>query len=139
MGLHVTILPYITFDLVFYTRKQNNVRVKSTLLLLLLLLYCSLCSQVLCEVEWALESLNAAVPERVQEDLFPKKEKWNANPDITGLLVQDWGVISLYKNFLGDWHLIINSVNKKTACKSAGSVSKRTSKPKIRTTVKSGS
>ncbi|XP_033607384.1 uncharacterized protein LOC111864612 isoform X2 [Cryptotermes secundus] len=95
--------------------------------------------QVLCEVEWALESLNLAVPERVKEDLFPKKEKWNANPDITGLLVQDWGVISLYKNFLGDWHLIIDRVSKKTACKSSGSVSRRKNKPKVRKTAKSGS
>jgi hypothetical protein len=75
----------------------------------------------------------------VKEDLFPKKEKWDANPDITGLLVQDWGVISLCKNFLGDWHLIINRVNKKSACRGSGSVSKGKSKPKVRTTARSGS
>lgn len=98
-----------------------------------------LLTQVLCEVEWALESLNIPVPERVKEDFFQKKEKWNANPDVTGLLVQDWGVISLYKNFLGDWYLIIDRANKKTSCRSSGSGSKRKSKPRVHTTAKSGS
>jgi hypothetical protein len=96
-----------------------------------------LCLQVLCEVEWALESLNLAVPERAVGDFFSNKENWNENPDTTAFLMQDWGVLSLYKTFLVDWHLIINRVSKKASCKSSESVSKRRNKPKVRTGGKS--
>lgn len=92
-----------------------------------------LCSQVLCEVEWALENLNLVVPERAKGDFFSNKQNWDENPDTTAFLMQDWGVISLYKTFLGDWHLIINRVSKKASCKSSESVSKRRSKAKVRT------
>jgi hypothetical protein len=87
--------------------------------------------QVLCEAEWALESLNISIPERVREDFFSKREKWDPIPDATGSLVQDWGVISLYKKFLGDWHLIIDRVIKKTdLCKSSKCVVRRKRRPR---------
>ncbi|XP_021935780.1 uncharacterized protein LOC110837678 isoform X2 [Zootermopsis nevadensis] len=85
-------------------------------------------TQVLCEVEWALESLNISIPDRVREDFFSTEDKWDRSPDATGSLVQDWGVISLYKKFLGEWNLIIGKVMKKGVCKNSESVGKRKKK-----------
>jgi hypothetical protein len=80
------------------------------------------CSQVLCEVEWALESLNATTPEKVAADL---SKNWNNSPDNTRLLTQDWGVISLCQTFLGDWTLIVDRLNKKTVCKRPSWISRK--------------
>ncbi|GFG40983.1 hypothetical protein Cfor_03124, partial [Coptotermes formosanus] len=79
-------------------------------------------TQVLCEVEWALESLNATTPEKVAADL---SKNWNNSPDNTRLLTQDWGVISLCQTFLGDWTLIVDRLNKKTVCKRPSWISRK--------------
>lgn len=81
-------------------------------------------------MEWALESLNISIPERVREDLFSQSGKWDPNPDATVSLVQDWGVISLYKKFLCDWHMIIERNNKSKECKKPGSPKKGGKKTK---------
>ncbi|PSN39698.1 hypothetical protein C0J52_25975 [Blattella germanica] len=84
-------------------------------------------NQVLCEVDSAMISLGIKRPEQVEDDLlFSKPDKWNSDPDHTSSLIQDWGVISLYRNFVIDWYLIMGKVNKNTGCKD----NKRRRKPK---------
>jgi hypothetical protein len=77
------------------------------------------CSQVLCEVEWNLICLNETTPAQVTEDFLSKTENWNRSPDDTGLMTQDWGVISLFEAYLTDWNVIVSNLNnkKKNGCK----------------------
>jgi len=61
--------------------------------------------------------LNENTPEGKGEHFLSKTNSWNKKPDATGLLLQDWGVFSFFEAFLKDWDVIINSLNKKNACK----------------------
>jgi hypothetical protein len=61
--------------------------------------------------------LNETTPKTVAQDFLSKTENWNQNPDATGLLVQDWGVVQLFEAFLTDWNIIVSSVNNKNGCK----------------------
>ena len=74
------------------------------------------CSQVRCEVVWALMSLNGTTPEGVGENFLSKTKNWDTNPSEGNLLLQDWGVISLFKIYIKEWNVIVNSLNKEKAC-----------------------
>jgi hypothetical protein len=61
-------------------------------------------------------SLSATKPEVEGDKLLSKTKHWNENPDTTGLLLQDWRVISFFKKYLTDWDEIVKSLHKKNAC-----------------------
>ena len=69
-------------------------------------------------------SLNGNTPEGVGENFLSKKKNWNKNPDEVNLLLQDWGVISLFQIYIKEWNVIVNSLNKEKACP-------KTKKPRI--------
>ena len=68
------------------------------------------CSQVLCEVETALRSAGTwhrdwRVPHGAKA-VIVGGAGWNANPDHTAMVIQDWGVLIIYYRFLKEWLLI---------------------------------
>jgi hypothetical protein len=107
----------------FYIRHYGIVLKGNTLYFIIIIIIIIItlsflfCSQVLCEVEWALECLKTTIPERVGEDFISTKKEWVNNPDTTSLLLQDWGVILRFQKFLKDWNRIVDLLNEKTVCK----------------------
>lgn len=65
-----------------------------------------LCVQVLCEVEAAMISLstwhNRKMPDGQQTTIIGGPG-WDPNPDHTTMMIQDWGVLTIYYRFLKDW------------------------------------
>lgn len=63
-------------------------------------------AQVLCEVEVAMISLstwhNRKMPERPRTAIVGGPG-WDPNPDHTTMMIQDWGVLTIYYRFLKDW------------------------------------
>jgi len=74
------------------------------------------CSQLHYEVESTLMSLHATKPEAEGDKILSMTKHWNKNPDTTGLLLQDWRVISFFKKYLTEWDEIVKSLHKKNAC-----------------------
>jgi hypothetical protein len=60
--------------------------------------------------------LNETTPKGEWENFLSKTKYWNENPDDTDLLQQDWGVISFFEEYLTDWNVIVNSLNRVKAC-----------------------
>lgn len=63
-------------------------------------------TQVLCEVEAAMISLstwrNRKMPEEPRTAIVGGPG-WDPNPDHTTMMIQDWGVLTIYYRFLKDW------------------------------------
>jgi hypothetical protein len=60
--------------------------------------------------------MKATKPEVEGDRLLSKTKHWNENPDTTGLLLQDWRVISFYKKYLTEWYAIVKRLHWKNAC-----------------------
>lgn len=63
-------------------------------------------TQVLCEVEAAMVSLstwhNRKMPDGPRT-VIVGGPGWDPNPDHTTMMIQDWGVLTIYYRFLKDW------------------------------------
>ncbi|KAJ1525922.1 hypothetical protein ONE63_009110 [Megalurothrips usitatus] len=68
---------------------------------------------MLCEVETAMQDRGlplppSGLPSDGLADVDPSR--WNPNPDLTGALIQDWGVVSAYTDALYGWALILREL-----------------------------
>jgi hypothetical protein len=68
--------------------------------------------------------LKGTTPEGNGENFISKTQHWDKNPDLTGSLVQDWGVILFFEKYLTDWEAILDSLERDNR--------KRTKKPQGR-------
>ncbi|KAG8317062.1 hypothetical protein J6590_034434 [Homalodisca vitripennis] len=62
--------------------------------------------KLLCEVETAILNVGLQLPGFLSEEAASAMI-WDVQPDHTGGLIQDWGVLAAYQTFLDDWLKII--------------------------------
>lgn len=62
--------------------------------------------QLLCEVETAILNVGLQLPSRLSAEAG-NNMIWDFQPDHTGGLIQDWGVLAAYQTFLDDWLKIV--------------------------------
>jgi hypothetical protein len=60
--------------------------------------------------------LNETTSQGDGDNFLSEAKYWNNKPDNTGILVQDWGVISFFKKYLTEWNVIVNSLHKEKGC-----------------------
>jgi hypothetical protein len=60
-----------------------------------------------------LQCLKQTIPAPASADFLSETKNWDTDPDTTGLLMQDWGVITLYEKFLKEWDIIVGMLNRK--------------------------
>ncbi|XP_044002433.1 uncharacterized protein LOC122848426 [Aphidius gifuensis] len=82
---------------------------------------------ILCEVETAITNLGHQVPHVHKSKIVIENPAWNTEGDMTVSLIQDWGVLRLYRIFLNDW---IRAFRNATA-KGPGTCDSNTVKPII--------
>ncbi|XP_014485947.1 PREDICTED: uncharacterized protein LOC106750257 [Dinoponera quadriceps] len=59
--------------------------------------------RMLCEVETAILNLGLQLPTTHAAHIVTESLNWAKEGDLTLMLIQDWGVLRLYQNFLKDW------------------------------------
>lgn len=60
-------------------------------------------SQTLCEVETAIFNLGLQLPTTHKANIVTESSNWAEEGDLTLMLIQDSGVLRLYRDFLNDW------------------------------------
>lgn len=64
--------------------------------------------QLLCEVEDALVMLQISVPAREARTQMTAEER--NQPDVTRLLIRDWGILIKYRDYLHYWRELLHKV-----------------------------
>ncbi|XP_054257690.1 uncharacterized protein LOC128982704 [Macrosteles quadrilineatus] len=62
--------------------------------------------KLLCEVETSILNVGLQLPSRLSAEAGYNMI-WDVQPDHTGGLIQDWGVLAAYQTFLDDWLKIV--------------------------------
>lgn len=84
----------------------------------------------------AIINVGLGVPERISLETG-EAMIWDAHPDHTRELIQDWGVLTAYEQFLEDWMRIVRRlVGKKSnlQCKPKPAVPRNKKRPKKKQT-----
>ncbi|RLU25488.1 hypothetical protein DMN91_001644 [Ooceraea biroi] len=68
--------------------------------------------RLLCEVETAIVNLGLKMP-RTRTERVINKKNWQEKGDLTRMLIQDWGVLKVYRIFLNDWMTVFRNATKK--------------------------
>lgn len=58
---------------------------------------------MLCEVETAIFNLGLQLPTSHKAEIVTESSNWAEEGDLTLMLIQDSGVLRLYRDFLNDW------------------------------------
>ena len=58
---------------------------------------------MLCEVETAIFNLGLQLPTSHKAEILTESSNWAEEGDLTLMLIQDSGVLRLYRDFLNDW------------------------------------
>ncbi|XP_014608242.1 PREDICTED: uncharacterized protein LOC106788987 [Polistes canadensis] len=59
--------------------------------------------RILCEVETMMTNLGLEIPTSHKAVIVTENHDWSKEGDLTLLLIQDWGILRLFKDFLSDW------------------------------------
>lgn len=65
--------------------------------------------QMLCEVETAMYNLQIDLPPPHNTTIITP-EFWSKEGGVTQMLIQDWGVLKIYGDFVYDWTLGMNNI-----------------------------
>ncbi|KAI4484995.1 hypothetical protein M0802_012878 [Mischocyttarus mexicanus] len=59
--------------------------------------------RILCEVETMMTNLGMNIPTSHKSVIVTENRDWSKEGDLTLLLIQDWGILRIFRVYLNDW------------------------------------